>query len=82
MVHGWSTYLTYDETGFLTAEIRRLPAGGETQNPGTPISAATALSRFMETLNQEGYVCSQVVDLYLGYTVGGGAGGLTLNPVW
>ncbi len=82
VVHGWSTYLTYDETGFLTAEIRRLPAGGETQNPGTPISAATALSRFMETLNQEGYVCSQVVDLYLGYTVGGGAGGLTLNPVW
>ncbi len=82
VVHGWSTYLTYDETGFLTAELRRLPGSGETQNPGTPISAATALTRFMETLNEEGYVCSQVVDLYPGYTVGGGAGGLTLNPVW
>ncbi len=82
VVHGWSTYLTYDTAGFLSAEIRPLRGGAETQSPGSPISAATALTRFMETLNEEGYVCSQVVDLYPGYTVGGGAEGLTLNPVW
>lgn len=82
VVHGWSTYLTYDATGFLSAEIRPLRGRAETQSPGVSISAATALTRFMETLNEEGYVCSQVVDLYPGYTVGGGAEGLTLNPVW
>lgn len=73
VVHGWSTYLTYDAAGFLSAEIRPLRGRTETQSPGVSISAATALTRFMETLNEEGYVCSQVVDLYPGYTVGGGA---------
>ncbi len=48
---------------------------------GTGISAATALVRFLEGLNQGGYVCSQVTKMYAGYMVSG-TGTVTLTPAW
>jgi hypothetical protein len=40
------------------------------------ITASTALTRFLEALNQEGYVCSQITALYAG-DAGDGE-----SPVW
>ena len=45
------------------------------------IDGATALARFLEALNREGYVCSQVTDMYAGYATSG-AGTVTLRPTW
>lgn len=46
-----------------------------------PISAATALLRLLDALNQQGYVCSQIFALYPGYTLSG-TGPFTLEPAW
>lgn len=83
-VHGWNSTLSCDGEGLTALTVRplngtaqSLPAGGE------PISAATALARFLEALTEEGYVCSQVVALYPGYAVTGVSGDrITLTPVW
>ncbi len=54
----------------------------ETPTPaGEAITASTALMRFLEELNQGGYVCSQITDIYAGYAVSG-SGTLTLSPIW
>ncbi len=45
------------------------------------ITASTALVRFLEVLDQEGYVCSQVTDMYAGY-VASGTSTVTLTPAW
>ena len=46
------------------------------------LTASTALARFLDELNRgEGYVCSQVIDVYSGYTAGGTTT-VTLTPAW
>lgn len=47
----------------------------------TPITAATALLRLLDTLNQQGYICSRISDLYAGYALMGESV-LTLEPMW
>lgn len=62
--------------------FRRLAGTAETVSPGgETITAATALIRFLAALNREGYVCSQVTDMYAGYSLSGSAS-VTLTPVW
>lgn len=46
-----------------------------------PISAATALLRLLDSLNQQGYICSQIDQLYAGYVLSG-TGPYTLEPAW
>lgn len=60
---------------------RCLTGTAETLAGGQEISATTALARFLEGLNQGGYVCSQVTELYAGYAVSG-TGTVTLTPTW
>jgi len=65
--------------------LRAVPEmeGAEKLPEEETISAATALTRFLKALNDGGYVCSQVKDLYAGYAVSGaGAGTVTLSPAW
>lgn len=46
------------------------------------ITAATALARLLNELSRgEGYVCSQITDMYAGYVPGGGDP-VTLTPAW
>ena len=51
--------------------FRRMVSTGEAPAAGETITAATALARFLEELNQEGYVCSQVREVYPGYSLSG-----------
>lgn len=59
----------------LIGSVEAAPAAGE------PISPATALLRLLDALNRQGYICSQISDLYAGYTLSG-TGPYTLEPVW
>lgn len=83
-VHGWTSTLSYAGGGLTALTVR--PLNGTAQSlpaGGAPISAATALARFLEALTEEGYVCSQVTALYPGYAVTGVSGDrITLTPVW
>lgn len=83
-VHGWISTLNYSGGSITSLSLRPLDGTAQTLAAGgEPISAATALARFLETLTQEGYVCSQVTALYPGYTVTGVSGDqVTLSPVW
>lgn len=48
---------------------------------GAPLTAPTALARFLEALKAGGYVCSQVTEMYPGYTASG-VSTVTLAPCW
>lgn len=62
--------------------FRRLVGTAESVSPGgETITAATALIRFLAAMNQEGYVCSQVTNMYAGYSLSGSST-VTLTPVW
>lgn len=62
--------------------LRRLAGTEEAVTASSqPITAPTALARFLNTLHQEGYVCSQVTDMYPGYAAAGTTA-VTLNPAW
>ncbi len=77
----WTARLTWGAQGLERLSLRRL-AGTEELLPGEEtIDGATALARFLEALNREGYVCSQVTDMYAGYATSG-AGTVTLRPTW
>ncbi len=58
-----------------------LLGGGEAQTGGETITSSTALARFLTALNDGGYVCSQITDVYAGYT-SGGTGTVNLTPAW
>lgn len=81
-VPGETARLTLDENGkarLLT--LRRLAGTEEPLAKEEMLDGATALARFLEALNREGYVCSRVTDLYAGYAVTG-SGTVTLRPTW
>lgn len=73
--------LTLQGEALTGLRFRHLAAEEEPAAAGETITAATALARFLEELNQGGYVCSQVREIYPGYAVSG-ATVLTLTPTW
>lgn len=86
----WNGVLIPGETAVLRYEARyprtltlRLLAGTEEVLPAEEtITAATALARLLDELSRgEGYVCSQITDMYAGY-ISGGTGTVTLTPAW
>lgn len=83
-VHGWTSTLSYSGGSITALTLRPLDGTAQALTAeGEAISAATALARFLETLTEEGYVCSRVTALYPGYAVTGVSGDLvTLSPVW
>ncbi len=81
-VPGWTAAFTWGSQGLEHLSLRRLAGTEEPISAGEEtIDAATALARFLEALSSEGYVCSQVTDLYAGYAAGG-TGTVTLTPTW
>lgn len=58
-----------------------LRGSGELTAAGGSITAPTALTRFLTALNDGGYVCSQITDLYAGY-LSSGSGTVSLTPAW
>lgn len=77
----WTAHLTWRGEALEGLTLRRLTGSEEPMAGEETIDAATALARFLEALNREGYVCSQVTDLYAGYAAGG-SGTITLRPAW
>ena len=77
----WTAELTWGTEGLEHLSLRRLAGTEETMAGEETIDAATALARFLEALNREGYVCSQVTNLYAGYAATG-TGTVTLRPTW
>lgn len=81
-VPGLTVRLTLWDGCIESLSLHRL-AGTEEELPGEEtITAVTALTRLLDELNRgEGYVCSQVTDMYPGYTHSG-TGTVTLTPAW
>ena len=77
----WTAQLTWGSGDLERLSLRRLAGAEEPMAGEETIDAATALARFLEALNREGYVCSQITDMYAGYTVVG-TGTVTLRPAW
>ena len=77
----WTATLTWGEAGLETLSLRRLAGEEELLPQEAAIDGATALARFLEALNREGYVCSQVTAMYAGYAASG-SGTVTLRPTW
>lgn len=77
----WTAELTWGSGGLEHLALRRIAGAEEPMAGEKTIDAATALARFLEALNREGYVCSQITDMYAGYTAVG-TGTVTLRPAW
>ena len=78
----WSAILIWGEEGLDRLSLRRLAGEEELLPAQEALDAATALTRLLDELNRgEGYVCSQISDIYPGYLVSG-TGALTLIPAW
>ena len=62
--------------------VEYLPDGlpADIDASGNPITAATALTRFLTALHQEGYVCSQITAMYSDFDGETAAG--APSPVW
>lgn len=73
--------LRWEDGNIRTLSGRCLLGSGELASGGGTITASTALTRFLTALNDGGYVCSQITDLYAGYTSGGGET-VELAPAW
>lgn len=74
--------LTWGEQGLEELSFRRLSGKQEPlAGGGETLTASTALIRFLGALNQEGYVCSQITDLYAGYAASGSSV-VSLTPAW
>lgn len=65
----------------LSLSFRVLRGTAEPLSSATPITAATALLRLLDALNQQGYICSEISELYSGYLLSGDSV-LTLEPTW
>lgn len=70
------------EDGALAAMEGQLLTGEESlRRTEELLDAPTALARFLEALTRDGYVCSQITEIYPGYVASVGEG-VTLTPVW
>lgn len=65
----------------VSLTFRALLGTAEPQSAAESLSAATALLRLLDALNQQGYICSRIDRLYPGYVLSG-AGPFTLEPAW
>lgn len=68
-------------SGSLESLTGRALRGTSEAVMGNWMDASTALARFLENINQQGYVCSQITELYAGYTVSGTTE-VTVSPTW
>lgn len=66
---------------FIYLSGHYLRGSGELTAAGGSITAPTALTRFLTALNDGGYVCSQITDMYAGYISSGGEA-VSLTPAW
>lgn len=80
-VVGEELRLTLRGTVPVSLSFRALRGTAETVSSATPITAATALLRLLDALNRQGYICSEISDLYSGYLLSGDTT-LTLEPTW
>ncbi len=82
-VSGMNASLVFSGQVPYTLTLRCLRGTGEVlPSTGETLTAATALARLLDELNRgEGYVCSQITDMYSGYVSGSGDP-MTLTPAW
>lgn len=81
-VSGMTARLAFKGQAPDTLLIRCLTGTEEVIPAEETLTAATALARLLDELSRgEGYVCSQITDMYAGYVAGGGDP-VTLTPVW
>ena len=81
-VPGERAILEYEAQCPRTLTIRLLFGAEEVLPTEETITAVTALARLLDELNRgEGYVCSQITDMYPGY-ISGGTRTVTLTPAW
>lgn len=73
--------LTWEDGGFVRLSGHCLFGSGEPAAGSGSITAPTALARFLTALNDGGYVCSQITDMYTGYLSEGSAT-VSLTPAW
>lgn len=81
-IPGEKALLRYEGQSLRSLTLRLLAGTEEVLPQEETITAVTALARLLDELSRgEGYVCSQITDLYPGY-VSGGTGPVTLTPAW
>lgn len=87
----WDGVIVPEENAILSWEARyphtltlRFLSGEEETLPAEEtITAATALARLLDELSRgEGYVCSQITDIYPGYFSSSGMTTVILTPAW
>lgn len=81
-VSGMTASLTFSGQTPHTLTLRCLTGTEEVLPSEETLTAATALARLLNELSRgEGYVCSQITDMYAGYVSGSGDP-VTLTPAW
>jgi len=74
--------ITFSDDGRPAALSGTLLSGtAQAVAQGELLSASTALARFLDGLQRQAYVCSQITQICPGYAVSG-AGPLSLSPMW
>ena len=75
--------LTFSDGVLVSASGRHLPSGSTSESTADCISAATALTSFLQALADQDRTCSQVCAVELGYALQNTpAAPLSLTPVW
>lgn len=75
--------LTFSDGVLVSASGRHLPSGSSSESAADCISAATALTSFLQALADQDRTCSQVRAVELGYALQNTpATPLSLTPVW
>lgn len=75
--------LTFSGGVLVSASGRHLPSGSTSESTADCISAATALTSFLQALADQDRTCSQVCAVELGYALQNTpAAPLSLTPVW
>lgn len=75
--------LTFSDSVLVSVSGRHTPSGSSSESAADCISAATALTSFLQALADRGRTCSQVRSVELGYALQNTpAAPLSLTPVW
>lgn len=81
-IPGETVLITWEDSILHTLSLRLLTGTEELLPAEETITASTALARLLDELSRgEGYVCSQITDMYPGYLASGTAP-VTLTPAW
>lgn len=74
---------TFNDGNLLLISGRRILDTPSIQADEAPIDSITALMRFLDMVNKEGFVCSEIRALDAGYITNvSSVGGISLVPVW